>query len=70
MVDKKCVFYRDWYRKGVKLVIDFLNDDGSIVSKPDFAKRFNFNTNMCCMKYNSIICAISKYMYVKDMNFS
>ena len=61
-------FYRDWYRKGVKRVSDFLNDDGSIVSKSDFEKRFNFNTNISCMRHNSIICAISKY--VKDMNFS
>ena len=68
MVDKKCVFYREWYRKGVKLVSDFLYDDGSIVSKSDFEKRFNFNTNICCLKYNSIISAISKY--VKNMNFS
>ena len=68
--DKKCVvffFYRDWYRKGVKLVSDLLYDDGSIVSKSEFEKKFKFNTNICCMKYNSIICAISKY--VKDKLF-
>ena len=46
----------------------FLYDDGSIVSRLDFEKRFNFNTNICCLKNNSIISAISKY--VKDMNFS
>ena len=55
-------FYGDWCRKGVKLVTDFLDDDRSIVSKSDFEKRFNFNTNIRCMKYNSIICAISKYV--------
>ena len=44
-------------------------DDGSIVSKSDFKNRFNYNTNIWCLKYNySIISAISKY--VKDMNFS
>ena len=62
-------FFREWYRKGVKLVSDFLYDFGSIVSRLDFEKkRFNFNSNICCLKYNSIISAISKY--VKDMNFS
>ena len=55
-------FYREWYRKRVKLVSAFLCDNGSIVSKSDFQKRFNFNTNIHCMKYNSIISAISKYV--------
>ena len=40
-------FLREWYRKGVKFVSDFLCDDGSIVSKSEFEKRFNFNTNIC-----------------------
>ena len=50
------------------MLVIFLYDDGSIVSRLDFEKRFNFNKNICCLKYNSIISAISKY--VKDMNFS
>ena len=33
------VFFREWHRKGVKLVSDFLYDDGSIVSRLDFEKK-------------------------------
>ena len=35
-------FYREWYRKGAKLVNDFLYDDGSIVTKSDFEKNIKF----------------------------
>lgn len=66
-VEKKSMFYKEWYKKGVKTVKDFLHDDGSFLSKSEFEKRFHLN-KVCFMQYNSIISAVRKF--VKDSNFS
>lgn len=35
------MFYKEWYKKGVETVKDFLHDDGSFLSKTEFEKRFS-----------------------------
>lgn len=49
-VEKKSMFYKEWYKKGVKIVKDLLHNDGSFLSKSDFEKRFNLN-KVCFMQY-------------------
>lgn len=57
----KYVFIKDWYVKGVKIIGDFLNENGNILSRIDFTERFHFSY-IPPMLYNSLICAISKYL--------
>jgi hypothetical protein len=33
-IDKRTIFYPEWFNRGVKFVNDFVNDDGSLES-PD-----------------------------------
>lgn len=57
----KYVFIKDWYMKGVKIIGDFLNENGNILSRIDFTERFHFSY-IPPVLYNSVICAISKYL--------
>lgn len=59
------MFYKEWYRRGVKIVKDFLYENGSFLSKSDFEKKFNFE--ICFMQYNSMISAVAKF--VKSSKF-
>ena len=40
------MFYKEWYKKGVKIVKDLLHDDGSFLSKSDFEKKISFEQSM------------------------
>ena len=60
-IDKKDVFFKTWYQKGVKTIGDFLSADGSCLSKNVFQQNFNLQ-HVCTMQYNSIISAISRYL--------
>ena len=42
-VDRKCIFYKIWYDKGLRYIRDFLNDDGSFLNYETFCEKFNFN---------------------------
>lgn len=42
------MFYKEWYKKGVKIVKDFLYDDGLFLLKFEFEKRFYLN-KVCFM---------------------
>ena len=42
-VDRKCIFYKMWYDKGLRYIHDFLNDDGSFLNYETFCEKFNFN---------------------------
>jgi hypothetical protein len=66
-VDKKSLFIKQWYERGVKIIDDFLDEKGCFLSKENFAKKYNIES-ICCMKYNSVISAISTFM--KGLNFS
>lgn len=47
--------------KGVKIIGDFLNENENILSRIDFTERLHF-PYIPPMLYNSVICAISKYL--------
>ena len=49
------------YEKGVKVVNDFLDENGLFLSQELFKNKFNI-TNVCTMQYNSIISAIAKFL--------
>lgn len=57
----KYVFIKDWYMKGVKIIGDFMNENGNILLRIDFIERFYF-LYIFLMLYNSVICVILKYL--------
>lgn len=68
-VGNKTIYVKLWYEHGVKIVSDFLNNDGTFLSQHDFEKQFSL-TNICTMQFNSVISAISKFLKTMSVNRS
>ena len=60
-IGNESVFFKSWYDKGVKVVQDFLVEDGHFLCYDVFQQMYNLN-DFCIMKYNSVTSAISKYL--------
>ena len=60
-IGNKVVFFKSWYDKGVKVVQDFLDEDGHFLCYDVFQQLYNLD-DFCIMKYNSVTSAISKYL--------
>lgn len=56
----KTVFIKSWYKKDVKVINDFLHDNGHFLSHVSFQKTFELH--ICTMQYNSIVNTISSYL--------
>ena len=54
-------FIKTWYQNGIKLISDFLNDNGSFMSYDEFLNNYNL-PNVYMMQFNGIISAISKFL--------
>lgn len=68
-VGNKTIYVKLWYEHGVKIVSDFLNNDGTFLSQHDFEKQFSL-TNIFTMQFNSVISAISKFFKTMSVNRS
>jgi hypothetical protein len=44
-IDKRTIFYPEWFNRGVKFVNDFVNDDGSFLTLDQFSNKFGFCVN-------------------------
>ena len=38
-VDRKCIFYKIWFDKGLRYIHDFLNDGGSFLNYETFCEK-------------------------------
>jgi hypothetical protein len=56
IINRKEVFYKDWYTKGVMLLHDILDENGNF--KPLDALNTTFNMTATCMEYNALKYAI------------
>ena len=54
-----CFFYKDWYRKGVRIVNDLVKENGEFYSFEEFERKYNINTNF--LKYHRFISCLKKY---------
>ena len=66
-VNGKSIFIKDWYDVGVKIVDDFLDNNGLFYTREKFAEIYKIH-RICFMKYNSTVSAISKFL--KGTQFS
>ena len=60
-VGKKRLFVITWCEKGVKVVHDFLDENGLFLSRELLKNKFNI-TNVCTMQYHSIKSAIAMFL--------
>lgn len=62
-VNKKSIFnfIKESYEKGVKIIDEFLDNNGSFYAREYFVEKYDINY-MCFMKYNGITCAIATFL--------
>ncbi|XP_055995578.1 uncharacterized protein LOC130046786 [Ostrea edulis] len=60
-VGNKDIYVKTWYQHGVKIIGDFLDEDGNFLLLQDFSQKFRL-ANVCTMQYNSITSTISKFL--------
>lgn len=58
-VANKTIFYKSWYKSGVKVVQDFLDEDCNRLVFDVFKRIYNLN-DICIMIYNRITTSIFK----------
>ena len=58
-INHTCFFYKDWYRKGVRIVNDLVKENGEFYSFEEFERKYNININF--LKYNGFISCLKKY---------
>jgi hypothetical protein len=58
-INHTCFFYKDWYRKGVRIVNELAKEDGEFYSFEEFERNYNINTNF--LKYHRFISCLKKY---------
>ena len=59
-IDKRTIFYPEWFNRGVKFVNDFVNDDGSFLTLDQFSKKFGFCVNF--LQYNGVISSLRQML--------
>ena len=59
-IDRRTIFYPEWFNRGVKFVNDFVNDDGSFLTLDQFSKKFGFCVNF--LQYNGVISSLRQML--------
>ena len=69
-VNRKSLFIEKWYKKGVKVVGDFLDMNGNLLSKETFEENFGI-AGICFLQYEGICRAVKKIIriFVKVLTF-
>lgn len=44
-IDKKCIFFKDWYNKGIRFINDFVNENGEFYSQQELTEKYNISIN-------------------------
>ena len=68
-VGNECIYINTWYQHGVKIIADFLDEDGNFLLQEEFTQKFRL-IDICTMQYNSIISSISKFLNVMSVKRS
>ena len=61
-INNKCVFYKEWYKKGVVIVNDLLDysKDGTFYTFQDFVNVYGIRTDF--LTFNGLLRAVKKYV--------
>ena len=49
-IDKKYVFWKDWYMKGVGFINDIVKENGELFNQDELMAKHNIKTNICIIK--------------------
>ena len=59
-IDKRTIFYPEWFNRGVKFVNDFVNDDGSFLTLDQFSNKFGFC--VIFLQYNGVLSSLRQML--------
>ena len=60
LIQKKNIFFKDWYDKGVIFLSDLMNEEGKIISYETFREKYNIKCNQ--LKFMGLIDAIPRHL--------
>ena len=60
-IGSRSVMFKDWYKKGVKVIGDLMDSNYTFLNKIAFENKFAIS-NVCYLKYHGMILSISKYI--------
>ena len=59
-IDKKYVFWKDWYMKGIRFINDIVKENGEFYNQDELVAKYNIRTNY--LHYQGIIKSIKIYL--------
>ena len=65
-VGRTCMFYRNWYERGIRFVNDLFDENGSLLSYESFIQMFDLRTNF--LDFRSVITTIRRFLTMSDLN--
>ena len=67
-VDRKSIFWKDWFEKGVIFIQDFLNINGTWMSFQEFTSKYKIRTNF--LKYLGILSSVKSAIKLINVDLS
>ena len=59
-IDKRYVFWKDWYKKDIRFINDLVKENRELYSQEELIERYNITTNY--LHYQGIIKSIKIYL--------
>ena len=61
-IDKKYVFWKDWYMKGIRFINDIVKENGEFYNQDELVAKYNITTNY--LHYQGITKSIKVFLIV------
>ena len=61
-----CMFYRNWYERGIRFVNDLLDENGSLLSYENVTQMFDLRTNF--LDFRSVITTVRRFLTMSNLN--
>ena len=67
-IDKKYLFWKDWYKKGIRLINDIVNENGELYNQDELVAKYNIPTHY--LHYQGITKSIKIYLTCHKITFT
>ena len=66
-IGEKSIFYQTWYRKGIKIIGDIVDNNGVALKKEELEDKFCLDS-ICILRYNGLCNSVKKAILNYGMN--
>ena len=63
LIENQTIFYKEWFQKGIFLVQDLLQENGRLLTFPEFIQKYDVECNF--LNYMQVVSAIPKHLLDK-----